>query len=208
MYASLQECTTCHRITTNAIYVYGLVRLGRLAPFVYELPYCISLPCQKLKMLSDLAPILALQYVANLIACGSWRSGILTGPFHKLQLRILEISLVVNPSLLVVHNFMEPIMTALEQSTLGFAVLSLSTLLLQAITLSTSPGIGEHFKNPDHVTLILDRIQALSDVVEKLYKEINPEPQDVNNPIPPSQRTYTFMPPPLLPRGAFWPADP
>lgn len=76
-------------------------------------------------------------------------------------------------------------MTALEQSTLGFAVLSLSTLLLQAITLSTSPGIGEHFKNPDHVTLILDRIQALSDVVEKLYKEINPEPQDVNNPIPP-----------------------
>ena len=76
-------------------------------------------------------------------------------------------------------------MTALQQSTVGFAVLVLSTLLLQAITLSTSPRIGEHFNNLDHVTLILDRIQALSDVVEKLYKEINPEPLDVNNPIPP-----------------------
>lgn len=35
------------------------------------------------------------------------------------------------------------------------------------------------------MNLILDCIQALSDVVEKLYKEINPERQGVNNPIPP-----------------------
>lgn len=77
-------------------------------------------------------------------------------------------------------------MTALQQSIGSFAVFVLSTLLLQAITLSTFPGIpGEHFNNPNHVTLILDRIQALSDIVEKLYKEINPKIQDANNPIPP-----------------------
>ncbi|KAJ5570823.1 hypothetical protein N7535_004483 [Penicillium sp. DV-2018c] len=77
-------------------------------------------------------------------------------------------------------------MTALQQSTIASAIFVLSTLLLQAITLSTSPGIGEPFNNPDQVTLILERIQALSDVVEKLYKKINPElPLEINNLTPP-----------------------
>ncbi|KAJ5120464.1 uncharacterized protein N7515_009852 [Penicillium bovifimosum] len=72
-------------------------------------------------------------------------------------------------------------LAALQQLTLGFGVFVLSTLLLQAITLTTSPGIGQHLNNPDHVTLVLDRIQALSDIVETLYKEINPESLDSNS---------------------------
>lgn len=66
-------------------------------------------------------------------------------------------------------------MNALQKSTVGFAVPILSTLLLQAITLSAYPGIGQHFNNPNHVALILDRIQALSDIVQELYRQINSE---------------------------------
>ena len=84
-------------------------------------------------------------------------------------------------------------MNALQQSTVGFALLVLSTLLLHAITLSTTFRIEEHLNHPDHVTLILDRIQTLSDVVEKLYQEVKAEPLGVNNPIPPVSTPRTSL---------------
>ncbi|KAF4767105.1 hypothetical protein N7455_006801 [Penicillium solitum] len=70
-------------------------------------------------------------------------------------------------------------MTALQQSILSLGVIALTTLLLQAICLSSSPN--DHYHNPEQLTIILDRIYKLSSAVEEIYETSYQKPLALNN---------------------------